>query len=236
MKFIIIGLGNFGGTLARELAQQGHEVIGVDKQLDLVEDLKDRLTYSVQMDATNDRSLSELPIAEAHNVIVSLGDEGDATSVAALLKQKKAQHIIIRSVSQLHQIVLQTIGIAEIINPEQSTAQQLALRLGIPKVQQVQPLGNGYLLAEIMPVLEDEEQRLEDLNLQEKHQLAPLFIRKHSAEQVHLQAILEPLQQVMHKEASVANDEQILHQKDTLLVFGREENVRRYMRKQKEKY
>ncbi len=37
MKFIIIGLGNFGFALAVKLAQLGHEVIGVDKQMDKIE-------------------------------------------------------------------------------------------------------------------------------------------------------------------------------------------------------
>ena len=30
MKYIIIGLGNYGGVLAEELSVLGHEVIGVD--------------------------------------------------------------------------------------------------------------------------------------------------------------------------------------------------------------
>lgn len=38
MKFIIIGLGNFGFALAEKLTQQGHEVIGVDKNIDKIEE------------------------------------------------------------------------------------------------------------------------------------------------------------------------------------------------------
>ena len=33
MKYIIIGLGNYGSVLAEELSALGHEVIGVDKEL-----------------------------------------------------------------------------------------------------------------------------------------------------------------------------------------------------------
>ena len=34
MKFTIIGLGNFGFALAEKLAQLGHEVIGVDTDIE----------------------------------------------------------------------------------------------------------------------------------------------------------------------------------------------------------
>ena len=41
MKFLIIGLGNFGTSLAEKLTQMGHEVIGVDKQIEKIEAIKD---------------------------------------------------------------------------------------------------------------------------------------------------------------------------------------------------
>ena len=41
MKYIIIGLGNYGGVLAVELSAIGHEVIGVDTNESRVEALKD---------------------------------------------------------------------------------------------------------------------------------------------------------------------------------------------------
>ena len=31
MKYLIIGLGNYGGVLAEELTALGHEVVGVDQ-------------------------------------------------------------------------------------------------------------------------------------------------------------------------------------------------------------
>jgi len=42
MKFIIIGLGNFGSSLATKLTQMGHEVIAVDKQMEKIETIKDK--------------------------------------------------------------------------------------------------------------------------------------------------------------------------------------------------
>lgn len=47
MKYIIIGLGNYGGGLAEELMAIGHEVIGVDQNEGRVDNLKDKITTAL---------------------------------------------------------------------------------------------------------------------------------------------------------------------------------------------
>lgn len=43
MKYLIIGLGNFGRTLAEELTDNDNEVIGIDNDERVVEEIKDRI-------------------------------------------------------------------------------------------------------------------------------------------------------------------------------------------------
>ena len=50
MKYIIIGLGNYGGVLAEELSVLGHEVIGVDANEHRVDVLKDKIATSFIID------------------------------------------------------------------------------------------------------------------------------------------------------------------------------------------
>ena len=54
MKYIIIGLGNYGGGLAEELMAIGHEVIGVDQNEGRVDNLKDKITTAFVLDATDE--------------------------------------------------------------------------------------------------------------------------------------------------------------------------------------
>ena len=61
MKYIIIGLGDYGFALADELATVGHEVIGVDNKPAHVEPLKDKLAAAFVMDATDEQALAALP-------------------------------------------------------------------------------------------------------------------------------------------------------------------------------
>ena len=64
MKYIVIGLGNYGGVLAEELSMLGNEIIGVDCNSHQVELLKDKIAASFIMDATDEESLSALPFNE----------------------------------------------------------------------------------------------------------------------------------------------------------------------------
>ena len=62
MKYIIIGLGNYGGGLAEELMAIGHEVIGVDQNEGRVDNLKDKITTAFVLDATDELALETLPL------------------------------------------------------------------------------------------------------------------------------------------------------------------------------
>ncbi|MCF8326647.1 MAG: NAD-binding protein, partial [Leadbetterella sp.] len=44
MKYIVVGLGNFGSTLAIRLTTMGHEVFGVDSRFEVVDQLKNKVT------------------------------------------------------------------------------------------------------------------------------------------------------------------------------------------------
>lgn len=62
MKYLIIGLGHYGGLLAEELTALGHEVVGVDKDELHVDRVKDKMATSFVLDATDDLALSVLPV------------------------------------------------------------------------------------------------------------------------------------------------------------------------------
>lgn len=47
MKYIIIGLGNYGHVLAEELSALGHEIIGADISESRVDSIKDKVALSL---------------------------------------------------------------------------------------------------------------------------------------------------------------------------------------------
>lgn len=132
MKCIIIGLGNFGSSLAERLTRKGHEVIGVDTRMGKVEALKERITHTICLDSTDGQAVSHLPLKDADIVCVAIGeDEGANIMTTALMKQYKVNRLISRAVSPLHETVLQAMGVDEIVHPEEETAERWAKKLHI---------------------------------------------------------------------------------------------------------
>ena len=69
MKYIIIGLGNYGHVLAEELSALGHEIIGADISESRVDSIKDKVATAFVIDATDEQSLSVLPLNSVDIVI-----------------------------------------------------------------------------------------------------------------------------------------------------------------------
>lgn len=126
MKYIIIGLGNYGHVLAEELSALGHEVIGADISAGRVDSLKDKVATAFVIDATDGQALSVLPLNSVDVVIVAIGENfGASIRVVALLKQKKVKRIYARAIDGVHRSVLEAFGLDRILTPEEDAARGL---------------------------------------------------------------------------------------------------------------
>ena len=119
MKYIIIGLGNYGRVLAEELSALGHEIIGADISESRVDSIKDKVATAFVIDATDEQALSVLPLNSVDIVIVAI------VRVVALLKQKKVAHIYARAIDMVHKAVLEAFSLEKILTPEEDAARSL---------------------------------------------------------------------------------------------------------------
>lgn len=135
MKYIIIGLGNFGASLAQKLTEQGNEVIGIDTSMTKVDAYKEKISHTICMDATDEFTVSGLPLKETDIVLVAIGeDQGANIMTTALLKNLEVKRLISRAINPLHEKVLQAIGVDEIVHPEEETAERWAKKLVLSNV------------------------------------------------------------------------------------------------------
>jgi len=130
MNIVAIGLGNFGASLAKILTAMGHDVLGVDRNLEKVEFFKDTIANTICLDASDPHALRLLPIKEADAFVVCIGDDfGVSVMISALLKKFGVKKVICRESSSIHLTVLKSIGIEHTINPEYESARILAQKL-----------------------------------------------------------------------------------------------------------
>lgn len=74
MKYIVVGLGNFGASLAEKLTAQGNEVIGIDTRMAKVDLYKERISHTICMDATDEFTVSGLPLKDTDVIVVAIGE------------------------------------------------------------------------------------------------------------------------------------------------------------------
>lgn len=127
MKYLVIGLGNFGSTLACKLTDMGHDVIGVDINEHQIEEIKRRISVAYIMDASEKASLKSLPLDEIDYAIVAIGQSMDcALRTVATLKELKVSHIYARALDSTHKSILQAMNVEKIFIPESYAAKVFA--------------------------------------------------------------------------------------------------------------
>ena len=126
MKYLIIGLGNYGGVLAEELTALGHEVVGVDSEELQAERYKDKVATTYVLDVTDEMALSVLPLNSVDIVIVAIGENfGASVRIVSLLKKHNVKHIYARAVDEVHKAVLDAFSLERILTPEKDAARLL---------------------------------------------------------------------------------------------------------------
>jgi trk system potassium uptake protein len=150
MNFVVIGLGNFGASLAKKLTALGHDVIGVDKEMSKVEFFKDTIKNTVSMDITDIHALKTLPLKDADMVVVCIGDDfGSSIMTTALLKKLGVDRLYSRESSLIHKTVLNSLGVVNTINPEYETASLFAEKLIMSGVWSIYNISDEIKIAEV---------------------------------------------------------------------------------------
>lgn len=180
MQIAVIGLGNFGAKLAESLHALGGEVIAVDSAEETVEGIKDRVSQAVCLDATDERALRAVGIAEVDAAVVAMTDVQASILAATLLKQIGITRIIARATSGVHERILREVGATQILRVEEQMAEQSAKWIIAPDILQHFTFSSGYSLVEVRPREEFLGQEVRNLGLREKYNLSlAALIKRH---------------------------------------------------------
>lgn len=187
MKYIIIGLGKFGSSLAHKLTEMGNEVIGVDIRMSKVEDVKEKITHAINLDATDVEAVGNLPLNDTDVLIIGIGEDKGANIMAsALMKKMGVERIISRAVDPLQKMVLEAMGIQEIIHPEEETAERWAKRLNLEGVVDSFELDGNFSIVETKIPKEYDGKTVEELGIKDEFNVIVLTTMKLSNEKNEL--------------------------------------------------
>lgn len=226
MKFCIIGLGNFGTHLARQLSRDGHEIVAVDNDPGHIITLKEEIEYIIQADCTDLNAFHEIPVEECDAVIVAIGaDFEDSLSIAANLQQLGARRIISRVINPLHGRLLKLLKVDELLIPEAMAAAWLARTLDTPDMINSFELGTGHEISQIQVPSSLVGTALQQADLREGYGLNLITIAK-GRSQAGLTSTRNPIQKVL----GIPQPTREFEADDILVLFGRGRDIRRFIR------
>lgn len=229
MKYIIVGLGNFGASLSQKLTAQGNEVIGIDTKMEKVDLYKEKISHTICMDATDEYTVSGLPLTDTDVVIVAIGeDQGANIMTTALFKNIQVKRLISRAINPLHEKVLKAIGVDEIVHPEEETAERWAKKLSIKNVVDSFELNENFSIIEANIPKEIVGKTILEIGFRKKYNLLVLTIMKKSEAkslfgksrtEINIQGIATPDQQ--------------LEETDILVLYGSNKDLQEFLKQKR---
>lgn len=178
-RYAVIGLGKFGATVVRSLHERGHEVIAIDRDRNRVQEVRDTSTQAIEANCTDQDTLRALGLQDADAVVVSLGEQMDASILVTLyLKELGLREIVVKAVSEDHGKILHLIGATEIVHPERDTARRVARGLGLRSIVEYLPLAADSSLVEVQVPAEFLGRTLAELEIRKRFQVLVVAIKR----------------------------------------------------------
>lgn len=124
---LVIGLGRFGIAVAQTLERMGHEVLGVDKRPELVQEYARDLTRAVEADCTSMTVLRQLGASDFDGAVVAIGSDIEASVLTVLaLSDLGVKNIWAKATNDKHARILERTGANHVVFPEQRMGERVA--------------------------------------------------------------------------------------------------------------
>ena len=224
MKYIVIGLGSLGREIAKNQTKIGNEIIGVDINMHRVENIKNNIAGAICLDSTDEDSLKLLPIKEVDAIFVTYGKNfGISVQTVALLKSFGAGRMIVRSISPIHETVIRSIGVAEIMTPEKDfSAMYVAQTILGDRCLQWDRITDTHHLFKIKAPGVLVSQSIETIDMEENFDVRLVAIER-LTEVKNMLGMVQKQYMVIQR---LTND-LVIEQEDILVIFGRIEGLKK---------
>ncbi len=229
MKFVIIGIGQFGRAIALYLSDLGYEVTVLDEKEASLTEIKDRVAYTLVGDASDARVLRQLDLqGDDTYVIVSVGEQYERNMlITAQLRDMGVKNLLVRSVNELHSKVLKLLGVADVFRVEDVAARQLAQRFTSSGLLKLRKMDDSHSLVDVKLPKEWVGRKLSEVGLRSDFRLNLLTVRRGLAKEEAAadDVLAKPEQPVIDApEASMEFQEG-----DVLVLFGKDDDLKKFI-------
>ncbi|MBQ7365418.1 MAG: TrkA family potassium uptake protein [Clostridia bacterium] len=185
--YAVFGLGRYGTAVARELVENGMEIIAVDIDQKIVNDAAAYLPVCKCADVTDAEVISRLGIESIDTVIVCMASNLEASVMAVTLcKEAGVKTVIAKCANEMHQKILLRVGADQVIFPENESGIRLARNLLSSGLIDMISLSKDVSMFEIDVKDKWIGKNLIELNLRKKYGLNIVAIKKNGKVNVNI--------------------------------------------------
>lgn len=224
-KYCVIGLGDLGKSIAITLSETGAEVIAIDKNMEEVEEIKDKVTMPVRLDSTDKRALKNEGIDKVDAAIVAIGpDDFESTILTSvLLLEIGVKKVIARAASSLQLNILTKLGVHQVVVPDVQIARQIVALVSSEEIIDSIPLGDDYSIIYVKVPKIFVGKSLLELDLRIRYNINLITIkRKYPADSRD-----EGNQKFVERIYGVPTASTTLEPDDILIVLGRDKDIKK---------
>lgn len=208
-------------TVANILAENGMDVIAIDKNQELVDEISGKVAQAVCLDSTEETVIRNLNLNEVDAVILGIGSNiQESILTAALLKKIGVGMIYAKVENQLHGKILELIGVQHILLPEEMVGNQIAKTLISKNILEYVNLSSGHIVIELIAPRDFVGKTLQELALPTKRGINIIAIK------YNYLSVSEDGRNVIEKRLNDmpgAND--VVNDGDVLILLGHKGNM-----------
>lgn len=207
-QYIVIGLGRFGSSVAKTLAEKNYDVLAIDKEKDKVQKVYNIVTHAVVADSTNKDTMVTLGVRNFDVAVVSIGNDIQANILTTLiLKELGVPQVIVKAQDELHGNLLSKVGADKIVYPERDMGIRVAHNLISSNVLDYLDFSPEYSIIELMATPAIVGKTLSELNFRSRYKVNVVAIKHNN------RMIVSP------------GADQVILDNDNLIVMGRNSDL-----------
>ncbi len=209
-QYIVIGLGRFGRSVARNLEANGCMVLAVDREEKNVNLVAEFVTRAVCLDITDEDAVQELGLGNFDGAIVAIGQSLDAAVLGVMwAKEQGVPKVIAKAYDDTQGKILTKVGADEIVYPEREMGDHLAKALAFGNFLDAVELTADYSIAEVTMLPEWVGRNLRELRLRDKYHINVIAVKRNHDLEINPSA------------------EEILRDGDALVLLGKNEVLKK---------
>lgn len=209
-RVVVLGLGRFGTSVARELVRRGTDVLGVDTDPVLVQRYAEEITFTAVADTTDEASLRQLGVDDCARAVVGIGTDLEASILTvSVLVDLGVGNIWAKATSRQHGRILERVGAHHVVLPEYEMGERVA-HLVTGRMIDYITFEDDFAMVKTAAPAGLVGQSLAQGEVRRKHRITVVGIKRHG------------------EDFTYATQDTVVHAGDLLIVSGRIDDVEEF--------